>query len=345
MSQSVPAVDEMLRQVVGLVAAETAGPLSHALDRLQRLVPGQPINALDLRALIDELTVARRAGMLGQHIARLSAGEVRQALEPVDLSGTLHRLLADHRLAADALEAEFAEQLAPTAIQSDPSLVGTTLQALIEWCQEVAASPVAVRLGPRPGGPQALLVCRFVRRRRRDEEDEPLSWYLMRFAAAAMGARISVQAEDKTTVALLFDRLIDLSAVRGDPRAAPARLAGTQVLVLTPDRDIRSQVRQAIQGLDLIVDYVGTVDAARNYCAESLPQAVIYASAMGGASLQNWRQALAEHGQPLPFIEIAPDGHGFEPLTSDDHAGARVGLGGLAQSLPSALALELSRRR
>lgn len=338
-------VADMLRSVLGLVAAETAAPLTRAQERVQEFRHGVRPGQMEMLALSEDLASARRAGMVGQQIARLACGDFRVSEEPVDLALALGQLLADHRVAAGPMAVEFREQVQPATVMADLSLVGTLIQALLAWCSECATSAVAMRLAPRDGAAQALLVCRFTRRARPPEQPEPLAWYLMRCAAQALGARLSVETDGHTTAALLFDRLLETDARASRSAGEPSRLAGHQVLVLAPDRDVRQQVRQAIQGLDLIVDYVSSVDAARQFCEDGLPQAVVYASALGGASLERWKQALITQGNTPPFIEIDPAAHGFEPLGSDDRAAARVGMEGLAQSLPAALALELSRRR
>jgi hypothetical protein len=345
MNSTDPPVADMLRSVLGLVAAETAAPLTRALDRVHELRQGIRPGQMELQALCEDLAAARRAGMVGQQIARLACGEFRVAEEPVDLALALSQLLADHRVAAGPMTVEFREQVKPATVVADLSLVGTLVQSLLAWCSECSTSAVAMRLAPREGAPQALLVCRFNRRVRPEEQPEPLSWYLMRSAAQALGARLSIETETHTTVVLLFDRLVTTASLDRRLAADANRLAGSQVLVLAPDRDVRQQVRQAIQGLDLIVDYVNSVDAARQFCEDGLPQAVVYASALGGATLERWRKSLNERGGTPPFIEIDPEAHGFEPLGDHDRAAARVGMEGLAQSLPAALALELSRRR
>lgn len=338
-------VADMLRSVLGLVASETAAPLTRAMERVQELQHGVRPGAMELRALADDLADARRAGMVGQQIARLTCGDYRACDEPVDLALAVRQLLADQRVAAGPMAVEFSEQLAPTTVMADLSLVGMLVQALLAWCAQSASSDVALRLAPREGEPQALLVCRFSRRTRATEAPEPLGWYLMRCAAQALGVRLSVETDTHTTVVLLFDRLVQTDTAAAPRPADTGRLAGCQVLVLAPDRNVRQQVRQAVQGLDLIVDYVSSVDAARHFCEDGLPQAVVYASALGGAPLERWRQSLSTHGDILPFIEIDPEGHGIEPLGQHAQSAARVGMEGLAQSLPAALALELARRR
>lgn len=73
-----PARTATLHDIVGQVAAEVAAPLTRALERVHALVAGQTLSAEELQALNDEVAHARRIGILGQQIARLASGVVRQ---------------------------------------------------------------------------------------------------------------------------------------------------------------------------------------------------------------------------------------------------------------------------
>ncbi len=336
-----------LAQLVAQVSAEVAAPLTQAVERARALAAGQTLSATELAALLGEVTRARRAGILGQQIARLAAGDVRQADEPVDLTRTLLALLDDHRH-EQGPPIETSEHLADVTVMGDASLVGLLLRAAFDWCGVHALTPVELRLDERPAAAQAIVACRFTERPRERDADDNLSWHLMQFAADALGAQLATEeTSTRTTLSLRFERLVRAPGATVASALPDSRsLAGRQVLVMAAERDIRHQVRQAVHGLDLMVDYVTSVDAARDYCADGLPHAVVYASTMAGLPLERLRRALlAVDGAP-PFIEIAAQGHDFEPGDRDGaDAIARVGLDGLARALPAALAQGFARRR
>lgn len=343
-----PAQATPLHGIVGQVAAEVAAPLTRALERVHALLAGQTLERAELQALSDEVAHARRIGILGQQIARLAAGAVRQVPEPLDLTRTLLELLDEHRQTVGSSGTEVRDTLADAMVLGDVSLAGTLLRAMLDWASEIALTAIDLRLDARPAAAQAVLICRFTRQPHAADEREPLAWHLMQFAAQAMEAKLQLETTPTQTLLVVqFERLVPMPAAAAQAAASDARLlAGRQVLVMAPERDIRNQVRVAVQGLDLMVDYVTSVDAARDYCADGLPHAVVYASTLAGAPLDRLRRALlsGEAGAP-PFIEIAPQGHGFEPVSPGETAIAKVGLDGLAQALPAALVIELSRRR
>jgi len=332
-----------LHDIVGQVAAEVATPLTRALERVQTLLAGETLSPLELAALNAEVAHARRIGIIGQQIARLASGLVRQVHEPLDLTRALLELLDEHRQSAGI---EIRDQLADATVIGDTGLAGTLLRAMLDWCGESSLTAVDLRLDARPAAGQAVLICRFTRRPHASDAREPLAWHLMQFAADSLGAHMALDTTPtQTLLTLRFERLVPMPAAGGTAASDARLLAGRQVLVMAPDRDIRNQVRVAVQGLDLMVDYVTSVDAARDYCADGLPHAVVYASTLAGAPLDRLRRALLEDVGAPPFIEIAAQGHGFEPVAPGDTAIAKVGLDGLAQALPAALVIELSRAR
>lgn len=333
-----------LHDVMGQVAAEVAAPLTLALERIRALQADAGADAEQLRALHAEVAQARQIGILGQQIARLASGTVRQVLEPVDLAGLLRELLEEQR--QDGPAATLHEKLEAATVVADSGLLGALMRSAVDWCSQIAVSPIDLMLQARPATMQAVLSCRFVRRTATHDNGEPLSWHLMHFAAAPLGARVDAEdGSEHATLRITIDRLVP-PALPGQASAADIRLlAGCQLLVVSNDRDIRHQVRRAVQGLDLLVDYVTSVDAASDYCDEGLPQAVVYASMLAGPSMTRLRHRLAQTPGAPPFIEISPDHDGYEPPAAGERPVRRVVIDELSQALPAALVIEMTRRR
>lgn len=332
-----------LQDVIGQLAAEVAAPLTRALERIRALQAGSTGDPEQLHALYEEVARARHIGILGQQIARLASGAVRQVLEPVDLQAMLRELIDEQRRDSTAA---LREQLEPATIVADSGLVGALLRSVIDWCAECAASPIELRMGASSRSQQAVLTCRYTRLAEKSDWAEPLSWHLMQFAAVPLGAKLDVEnGAASTALNVVFDRLV-APAESGQASAADMRLlAGCQLLVVSNDRDIRHQVRRAVQGLDLLVDYVTSVDAARDYCDEGLPQAVVYASTLSGVSMNRLRSRLGQLSGGPPFIEITPDRDGYEPAAAGERPVRRVVIDELGQALPAALVIEMTRRR
>lgn len=342
-TKDLQAAPASLHDVMGQVAAEVAAPLTLALERIRALQAHAGADAEQLRALQAEVAHARQVGILGQQIARLASGTVRQVLEPVDLSGLLRELLDEQR--QDGPAATLHEKLEAATIVADSGLLGALMRSAVDWCSQSTASPIDLMLQARPATMQAVLSCRFVRHGAAADDGEPLSWHLMHFAAAPLGARLELEdGSEHATLRITIDRLVP-PAPPGQASAADIRLlAGCQLLVVSNDRDVRHQVRRAVQGLDLLVDYVTSVDAASEYCDEGLPQAVIYASTLAGTSMTRLRHRLGQVAGGPPFIEISPDREGYEPPAAGERPVRRVVIDELGQALPAALVIEMTRR-
>ena len=181
---------------------------------------------------------------------------------------------------------------------------------------------------------------------------DTLEWLLLQYTAHRAG--VIVRRDDgpsHTTLVLEFthtvnDTLEGASAVDlADSGAATSLMAGSQVLVLAARRDARTQVRAAMHGHELVVDYVPSVAAARQYCEDGVPQVLLFESSFNSDALRMLCDRLEDQAPGMAFIEIVPTGHGCEMGGSSGHHITRVGSDGLRQVLASVMLLELARRR
>src|SRR3990167_5621090 len=98
-SHPAPANDEAeasqrWHRLVSEIGAATATPLTAALERIHALISSGKIDRAGLRALRDEVELARQAGMVGQQISRFASGRLRQSHERLQLADTLKGVLA-----------------------------------------------------------------------------------------------------------------------------------------------------------------------------------------------------------------------------------------------------------
>jgi hypothetical protein len=115
------------------------------------------------------------------------------------------------------------------------------------------------------------------------------------------------------------------------------------VLVVAGRRDVRLQVREAIKAMGLVLDFVGSVREAIEFCREGLPHAIVFE---GGLRSPHFEQLVSDVRQEVPefvFIELIDGGRTFDISTISATGMARVGVEGIANALPSALVYELSR--
>ncbi len=283
--------------------------------------------------LADEIAAARRVGMVGQQIARLANGQVRPDPERVLVCELVSALLRDYRMAnPDGLELH--DNLQRTTADCDASLMSALIHAVLNWSVEHAVSPIVWRLTSQlPLQGSVLRVSYSLKTHVIHDVIETIDWHLLQFLAQAMNVRIECSHDSlQVDLSLAF---AGTEGVSGQADAAQPDLARERlVLVVAPARDLRNKVRLALRGLNLLVDYVSTVDAAVGYLGGSQPHVVVYDGELDKALLQTLWHASAGQVPELEFIELAQQVSGLEALV---RGGSCVDVNALDIDLPKAL--------
>ena len=186
-----------------------------------------------------------------------------------------------------------------------------------------------------------------------DPSQASLSWHLIRQLCSALNATLTKDlSETHAEVTIAFADTVDSTVVSisgldfgrhemarsGDSRF----LAGSQVLVVATHRDVRNCVRDAPRGLDMMVDYVGSVEAAVEFCQAGLPQALLFQSDQAGAAMSALRNQVRRLAPCFPFIALLPTGRLVERIGEGAERTCQVGLDALSKTLPSVLVEEIS---
>ena len=351
-----PADAERWRILVADIGRSTAQPLTQALERVQGLIETGRIDRASLLALLDEVESARRAGMVGQQLARLAAGQVRQSHEQISLARAVQDVLTERQADVQSSGCSVRTTLRAAEVLIDPTLLFGLLHAVVDWALALAQGQVHFAIDTKPWPVRARLVAQFhaARSAQAGGAFEGLAWRVLEHTAAAMG--LEVQTEDsgeRVMLTLEFPRTVnnELSGVatieldQGFSHSVSGAkpLAGSHVLVVAARRDVRIQVRDAIRNMGLIVDFVGSVEEAVAFCRDSLPNGVIVESALRGDRFDELVDDIVSQRSDVVFIEIVEEGATFEISGFSGSGFARVGRDAIADSLPSALVFELSK--
>ncbi|WP_374674359.1 hypothetical protein [Ideonella sp.] len=365
-----PRADEHYRSLIAQIGSEIGQSLSSALERVNALATTGKIDRPGLRALRDEIELARRVGMMGQQLARFASGRVRQSPETLSLTQMARDVLVHRGRELTARGLDVRQAMRPVDVIVDATLLHTLLQALVDWTLEHARGAVEFRIDLRPWPPHARLSCHFSHQPlampedgivARDEEEagtaarlDTLSWRLVQQIAwtLKLGIERVEGAGDTTAVTLEFpqtvtDQIEGVTAIEIDQGFGVSDnskpLAGAQVLVLAARRDLRADIRDATRHMGLVVDFVGSVEEAEEFCRDALPQAVIYESTLGGQRFERLRASIEAELPQFVFIEVTPEGDGFHLSNEGARSHATIGREAVSASLPSALIFELSR--
>jgi len=344
------------REIIGQIGSEVGLPLSSALERVTVLATTGKIDRAGLRALREEIERARRAGMIGQQLARFASGRIRQSPEQVSLTQMLREVLLQRGREAAARQIEIRQSLKPAEVVVDATLLYALMQAVVDWGFDLAKSSIEFKLDIKTWPQYARLSCRFSHASA-DGAAQPahdsMAWRLVQQIAWTLSLVMDrAVSDDETTLTLEFPRTVTeqiegVSVVEIDQGFGVSDnskpLAGSHVLVVAGNREVRSLVKESIRHMGLLVDFVNSVEEAEEFCRDSLPHAIIYECALDSERFQKLRGSIVADMPHFVFVEIAAEGSCFELSSHGEGEHARIGRDALAQSLPSALIYELSR--
>ncbi len=369
-AEAAPAGAEPLdgHALLGQLGSEVAMTLSAALESVTTLATTGKIGRKGLRDLREAIERARRTSMMGQQVHRLASGRVRLNIERIDLTTLLRDSLRQHRRQQQALGIEIRAALGPAQVMADPTLVFALVETLFDWSLEHARSPVDLRLELTGQPPSARLSSAFhhggsahttpadaARPTLDGAALQTMSWRLMQQTAQTLALPITLQDDgSRASVQIGFPRTVndpsESAAQRDRPDAArqglnSKPLAGAHVLVLASRRETRALVRDALRHMGLMVDFVATLDEAREFCRGGMPNAILHDSTLSGDRFERLRGDLLAELPQLAFIELTEDGQGIGGRQVGNRRFSCVARSSIVESLPAALLFELSHPR
>jgi hypothetical protein len=353
---------DSFRELVGQLGREITAPMTSALERVNNFATTGRIDRAGLRALREEIECARRLALGAQQISRFASGRVRQSAERLNLTQSLRDALAQRSRETASRGIDLRQELKPAEIIIDTSMWSVLLQALLDWSFEHARSHIDFRIDVKSWPVHARLACRFAfippdelpaQQIPAAQRLETVPWQLLRRLAQTLG--LQVQREDSagsTHLILEFpntvkEGVVTLSALEFEdagpagPNSQP--MVGRHVLVIAARRETRNGVRDTLRSMGLMVDYVATIDEARQFCEAGLPHAIIFESALAGENFRKLRTEWSREVPTLAFIEIAEQGRELEVSDIGGQRTSRIGRDVIASALPSALTFELSQ--
>jgi hypothetical protein len=358
--------DAIWHGLVGQIGSEVSQSLTRALERVTTLTATGRIDRDSLRALRNEIDHARRAGMIGQQLARYASGRIRQSPEQLNLTQMMRDVLLQRSREAVARGLELRQSMRPAEVICDATLLHALLQAVLDWSLEHAAGSVEYRIEMQAWPAHARLVCRFPHAHRAapsfdglaTDDDastalDNLAWRLVQQLARTL--ELSLEREDSPGNAMLAlayprtvsDQIEGVSAIEMDQGFNASEdskpLAGSHVLVVANRRDLKTDIRECTRHMGLLVDFVSSVEEAEVFCQEALPHALVYESALAGQRLDRLCAELQHDLPGIVLIEVSEEGRAFELTGDHGRSRALVGRDSVMESLPSALFYELSR--
>lgn len=352
--------------LIAQLGREVASRLSSALERVAELQASGRIDRDNLNSLHTEIDLARRAGIMGQQVVRLSLGDVQLTTERMDLTALMRECLRQRSREIETHGIEVRQEFAGTLVMSDATLLFSLLQTVLDWAFEHAVSRIDLKLEVKAWPAHAVLGLKFAHQPADAVDSEALpradvqhaelntmSWRLLQQTAAVLGlmlkrndppGRTELQLEFPETLAPRVEPAGTTSFEETvSPTLSVQPLAGSHVVVLAARREVRNVVREALRPMSLMVDFVSNVEELQAQCHEAMPDAIVYEASLGGQRFDRARGDLLAKAPRLAFVQIAEQGKAVQVLNQGGRQFTSVGRDAIIESLPDALGFELSR--
>ncbi len=345
-------------QIIGQMGRDVASALSAVQGDLSRLDPLTP-SLPSLKKLQEDLARVRQIGVQGQQLARMAAGEVRQTPEEVSLTTLLRDVLAQQKAQATLRGIELHRAMHPATVLLDPSLLHGFLVQLLDWGLAQAQDVLSLRLelqGWPPAARLQLCASHPLSQAPHPADAQGLAWCLIEQMARAQhlpltredgpaATRVQIDFPQTLAAELGFDTdpTGDDASSQFALSQASRPLNGSHWLVIAAHRDLRAEVREALRPNGMLVDFVGSIGEAEQFCQESMPHGVLYEAILGGERMQGLRARLRTQAPRQVWVEISAEGlHCDDGHPAHDRPG-RIGRDALAERLPGLLEAEYTR--
>ncbi len=353
-------------EILGTIGEEIAHHLTQALELIVQSAAnprtfGQGLSRTHF--LIDRL---RRKAMSMQQIARLAQNRVRQSHEKLSLQEVVQNLLDDRKAEYVAAGMVVDTRFKPVEIIVDPGLLMSLISAAVDWVTEfgtVVRLSTSMKNWPQHGQLK-LVAAQGVRTQedidRKTTVNQSIAWHLLQQIAQSMGVGLEMDETihersltiefPRTVVALEGMTMMEMESGHGNHSSHSSFgsinsnfVAGHQVLVISTDYRLFSEVREICKGLSMRCEHAPNVQMAERQCEQQLPHLIVCEEALDDNHYAALLSELQRHSPGFPTIIVGDGGHGFEFSDWSGNSKSRVSRKQLADQLPSALSVELSR--
>ena len=329
---------------------EGVSALQNSIDLL--LQKGH-ISKLEHRALSIPAERIKTAGLSAQQIHRFHGGRIRQSHEKVNMSTLLEALLQERKQELAILGVELRRKLKPVEVLIDPTVAYAFVNAVLDW-----SMPFGHRIDVRMDLNHWPEHARFQVRVSNDGSPpsshasaDSVSWMLVRQIALAAGG-IDIERtvnEDGVNFTAMFNRTVQavdgISAVdlSDDHSSMFKSLSGVYVLTISPNLQIRADVRDALREIGIVSDSVVSFQQAREATHRRMPNLIVVDSEIKDHEFDVFRRDLLREVYEFPFVEISPDDSSFDMSGFGEFSMAKVGRGNIREALGTAVMFELAK--
>jgi hypothetical protein len=186
--------------------------------------------------------------------------------------------------------------------------------------------------------------------------NQSIAWHLLQQTALAMGVGLQMQETvfertlmiefPRTVVALEGMTMVEMDAGPAHDSFGAVNsnfIAGHQIMVISADYNFYKQVRDICKGLSLHCEQAPSVQEAERLCEKRVPHLIVCEESLADNRYDALLDDLDRHSPGFPTILVGDGGHGFELSGWSGNNKSRISRKQVAEQLPSALTVELTR--
>jgi hypothetical protein len=341
-------------ELVAMLADQITEGTSAIQSGLDQLLQSARITPAEHRALSLPTERMKAAGLSTQRIHRFYNGRIRQSHEKFDMAVLVEGMLQERKKELGVLGISLRRKHKPVEVLIDPTVAHTFVNAVLDWAQAFG-NCIDVRMDLNHWPQHARLQLRG----RHDGAPPPPSMLslnnlhgmlIRQIALATGGVEITREVgEDGVSVTALFSRTVQavdgISAedLSDDHSSLLKPLSGIYVLTISPNLQIRADVRAALREIGLVSDSVRDFEQARDAACGRMPNLIVVDAELKGLVLLAFRDHLLHEVFDCPFVEISPDDTAFDMSGFGEFSMAKVGRGNIREALGTAVVFELAK--
>ncbi len=347
-------------KLAGIIGLQLSEPLRAMQTVLENIEQTQSFSQSHMLALNASVAEARLLAMQSQQIARLASGRLRQSHETMKLDVLVLTALQDRSQAFRQRGIEVFQRIRPVEVIVDAALLHSLVDAALDWAAGLGRK-LTVTLEMKNWPENGLLTLKtsdvvsnpLGSLDEASQGDDTVGWYLLNEICQAMGLSIKrTQSNADTSLSIEFTRTVKrlggLSAVEmetgpesmyGESRP----MAGTQLLIITDDVRLQSEIRTIFQGTGLVVDCVSNAGQGFRFCEMQLPNLVMIDQQMRSPVFDQLYEDLRKTDPDFPFIEIASAPNTLEMAGWTSDSMSRLSRDVLASHLAETVMMDLAK--
>jgi hypothetical protein len=349
-------------EILSTIGEEFSQHLTNAMEVVTQAVANPRTLSTSLTQIHFLMDGLRRKSMALQQISRLAQNRIRQSHEKLSLPVVAQGVLDERQAEYAALGMVVNTRYKPVEIIVDPGLLVSLIVGALDWVTEfgsVVRMDTSMKNWPQHGI-LSFVAAQGVRTQNDIDHNaavnQSIAWHLLQQIAQVMGVGLTMdETVTKRTLTIEFPRTVvalegmtimemDIGPNNSSFGTVNSNfIAGLQVLFISADYEMINRVRDICKSMSLRFEHAPSVEKAERMCEQQVPHLIVCEEDLCDARYDALLEDLQRHTPGFPTILVSENSHGFEFSDWSGNSKSRVSRDQIAEQLPGAMTIELTR--